>query len=150
MKKSMAFPVVFSNHFLNRFHHYASRMPRSNMDCAASIAPRSARLSSIAPQAPAVEIQPALHPGGIGLAQRRVRREFDARAQGEGACGHDDLAVITRHVPWLRRDKCVHGGALLHALAEGDQGLFPAQEDGLNDVRARLVGLGALHRSRTR
>ena len=89
-----------------------------------------------------MEIQPALHPGGIGLAQRRVRREFDARAQGEGACGHDDLAVITRHVPWLRRDKCVHGGALLHALAEGDQGLFPAQEDGLDDVRARLVGLG--------
>ena len=56
----------------------------------------------------------------------------------QGACRHDNLILISRHVPRNRRHEGIHRCARLNALAEAAQRFRLAKCNGLNDVMARI------------
>ena len=83
--------------------------------------------------------QAALEVDRIGRTDGPVCGELDGAALHEGACGHDHLAVVARHVPGNGGHVGIHRRCGLNALAEGAHGLFAAQFHGLDDVVPVLI-----------
>ena len=79
---------------------------------------------------------------GVGLAHGRVRAELDGRSAYERARRHDDLMLVTRHVPRLRQGHAVDGRGHLDALTESDQPLRRAQLQRLMMSVRRSSGAG--------
>lgn len=85
-----------------------------------------------------LEGQAPLQVDVVGLAQRAVGAELNRRALDKGACRHDDLVGVARHVPRLRRGEGVDRRVFLDTAAERDELVGAAELDGLDDVAAHF------------
>ena len=88
------------------------------------------------------EVDNAFQQARKELAQRYDLKDSGAEISLDKSAGcHDDLAVISRHIPWLRSNKAVYRSSCLDAFAERNNTLGSTESNGLNDVVAGFTSV---------
>ena len=85
--------------------------------------------------------QSSLEIYSIGRLNGTVRGKLNGGSLDKRSGSHNDLAVISRHIPWLRRYIAVHGRGCLDPLAEGNDTFRCAKGNGLDNVMAGLIAV---------